>query len=165
MRTTPARHLLVALLAVCAGACGFRLQQPTELPEAMRQTLIQAEDPYSPFVRRLAIALEQNGVRVVDGPPATAILEIPVNQVHREVLTIGDNARVREYRVRHRVTFQLVDPQGVVLVPEQSLERARVISFDEQDILAATREEEFLRNELADTLSRMVVRQLGVAGT
>jgi outer membrane lipopolysaccharide assembly protein LptE/RlpB len=51
------------------------------------------------------------------------------------------------------------------VVPQQSLERARVISFDEQDILAATREEEFLRNELADTLSRMVVRQLGAAGT
>lgn len=157
--------ILVTLLAAGAGGCGFKLQQPTELPAAMRQTMIQAEDPYSPFVRRLTIALEQNGVRVVDGPPATAVLEIPVNQVRREVLTIGDNARVREYRVRHRVTFRLVDDKGVELVPQQSLERARVISFDEQDILAATREEEFLRNELADTLSRMVVRQLGVTGT
>jgi LPS-assembly lipoprotein len=151
------------LTALCA--CGFHLQQATELPAQMRQTLIQAEDPYSPFVRRLAILLEQNGMRVVDGLPATAILEIPVNQVRREVLTIGDNARVREYRVRHVVTFRLVDDKGVVVVPQQSLERARVISFDEQDILAATREEEFLRNELADTLSRMVVRQLGAAGT
>ena len=39
-----------------------------------------------------------------------------------------------------------------------------MISFDEQDILAATREEEFLREELADTLSRMVLRALGSAG-
>lgn len=158
------RGLFFAAACLQLAACGFHLQAPSELPEAMSQTLIRAEDPYSPFVRRLTILLEQNGVRVVDTPPATAILEIPVNQVRREVLTIGDNARVREYRVRHQITFRLVDAQGGELVPEQSLERSRVISFDEQDILAATREEEFLRDELADTMSRLLVRHLGTAG-
>ena len=155
------RKLLVAVLLPVIAACGFHLQQPSQLPEAMGKTLIQAEDPYSPFVRRLTILLEQNGVRVVDALPASAILEIPVNQMRLEVLTIGDNARVREYRVRHLVTFRLVDAQGVELVASQTLERSRVISFDERDILAATREEEFLRDELADTMSRMVVRLLG----
>ena len=131
----------------------------------MGQTQIIAQDPYSQFVRRLRILLEQNGARVVDAPPATALLEVPVNEVFKEVLTIGDNARVREYRVRHRVTFRLVKPDGTVLVPEQSLERSRVIAFDERDILASTREEEFLREELADTLSRMVLRALGTSGS
>jgi LPS-assembly lipoprotein len=154
---------LVACLVLPLAACGFHLQAPSELPAAMGQTLIQAQNPYSTFVRRLTILLEQNGVHVVDSLPATAILEIPLNEVSLEVLTIGDNARVREYRVRHQVTFRLVDDQGVVLVPEQSLERSRVISFDEQDILAATREEEFLRDELADTMSRIVMRRLGDA--
>ena len=54
---------------------------------------------------------------------------------------------------------------GNVLVPSQTLERTRVISFDEQDILAAAREEEFLREELADTMSRLVLRQLSITGT
>ena len=155
------RRFLVTVCLAALTSCGFHLQQPSQLPEAMSQTLIQAQDPYSPFVRRLTILLEQNGVRVVDVLPASAILEIPVNLMRREVLTIGDNARVREYRVRHQVTFRLVDAQGVELVASQSLERSRVISFDERDILAATREEEFLRDELADTMSRMVVRLLG----
>lgn len=146
-------------------ACGFHLQGEARLPAEMSQTLIVATDPYSHFVRRLTILLEQNGARVVDAPPSTAILEIPVNEMRKEILSIGDRARVREYRVLHRVKFRLVDAAGTVLVPEQSLERSRVISFDEQDILAATREEEFLREELADTLSRMVLRQLGTTGS
>lgn len=153
--------LLLTLAACLVAACGFRLQAPEELPSQMGQTLIQAQNPYSQFVRRLSILLEQNGARVVTALPATAVLEVPLDQVSREVLTIGDNARVREYRVRHRVTFRLVDAHGKELVPEQTIERSRVISFDEQDILAATREEEFLRDELADTLSREVLRQLG----
>lgn len=146
------------------GACGFRLQGEAELPPAMANTRIDTRDPYSHFVRRLTILLEQNGARVVEGAGATAVLEIPVNEVRKDVLSIGDNARVREFRVVHRVRFRLVDLDGAVLVPEQAIEQSRVISFDEQDILAATREEEFLREELAETLSRQVLRRLGTTG-
>ena len=157
---------LIALLALAAvlPGCGFQLQPEARLPAAMAETRIVAQGPYSQFVRRLTILLEQNGARVVDQPPSTAVLEIPVNDVRKDILSIGDTARVREYRVVHQVRFRLVDSDGAVLVPEQTLERSRVISFDEQDILAATREEEFLREELADTLARMVLRALGSAG-
>lgn len=144
--------------------CGFHLAGSAALPAEMATTQIVAQDPYSQFVRRLTILLEQNGARVVDVPPSTAVLEIPLNEVRKDILSIGDTARVREYRVVHRVRFRLVDAEGRVLVREQALERSRVISFDEQDILAATREEEFLRDELADTLSRLVVRQLEAGG-
>jgi len=151
-------------LVLTVPGCGFHLQGATQLPREMESTLLVVQDPYSNFVRRLTILLEQNGAHVVDAPPSEAVLEIPVNEVTKEILTIGENARVREYRVRHRVQFRLLDDKGNVLVPEQTLERSRVISFNEQDILAATREEEFLRQELADTLSRLVLRQLGTSG-
>lgn len=155
-------QLTILLAALAVMACGFHLQGQAELPPEMETTRIVAQEPHSLFIRRLTILLEQNGAQVMEAPPSTAVLEIPVNLVHKEILTIGDNARVREFRLVHRVTFRLVDEQRNVLVPEQSLERNRVYSFDEQDILAATREEEFLREELADTMSRLVLRQLEI---
>lgn len=158
------RHLVPCLLATALAACGFHLQGASGLPEAMAQTQIISEDPNGHFVRRLTLLLEQNGVQVVDAPPVTAVLEIPLNEVRKEILSIGDSARVREFRLLHRVRFRLVDAAGEVLVPEQTVERSRVISFNEQDILAATREEEFLREELADTMSRLVLRQLAAPG-
>ncbi len=158
------RLLAVVTAALLSAACGFHLQGEAELPAEMTSTRIVTGDPYSQFVRRLTILLEQNGARVVEGQGATAVLEIPLNEVRKDILSIGDNARIREYRVVHRVRFRLVDLDGTVLVPEQTLEQSRVISFSEQDILAATREEEFLREELADTLSRQVLRRLGTAG-
>jgi LPS-assembly lipoprotein len=147
--------------AVIAGGCGFHLQGKSELPHEMAKTALEIQNPYSPFARRLLILLEQNGVSVVDSATAAAVLEVPLNEVRKEILTIGDNARVREYRVRHTVSFRLVSADGKTLVPEHTLEQSRVISFDEQDILAAAQEEEFLRQNMAETLSRLLIRHLG----
>jgi LPS-assembly lipoprotein len=160
-----ARIISAVLLAAVLGACGFHLQQESRLPPNMAQVRLDIRNPYNAYARRLSILLEQAGMAVVTGDTATAILEIPVNSVRKEILTIGDNARVREYRIRHTVSFRLVDGQGTVLVPEQTLEQSRVISFDEQDILGAAQEEEFLRNNLADNLARLTLRRLGSAGS
>jgi LPS-assembly lipoprotein len=155
-------HIVLATLLL--SACGFHLQAESELPPEMQHTAVEIQNPYSPFARRLQILLEQGGTSVVDSVDATAVLEVPVNLVRKEILTIGDNARVREYRVRHTVQFRLVSAGGDILVPEHTLEQSRVISFDEQDILAAAQEEEFLRKNMAETLSRLVIRHLGTAG-
>lgn len=152
-------HLLAIPACMALHACGFHLQEPTQLPEQMSSTRMVIQNPYSQFARRLSILLEQQGVRVVEAN-ASAVLEVPLNEVRKEILTIGDNARVREYRVRHTVRFRLVDGGGSVLVPEHTFEQSRVISFDEQDILGAAQEEEFLRQNMADSLSRLVIRHL-----
>lgn len=151
-------------LGMLLSACGFHLQGDTALPTIMDRTSVQIQNPYSAFARQLMNFLEQGGTNVVETAEAGAILEIPVNEVRKEILTIGDNARVREYRLRHRVQFRLVDPAGEVLIPEHSFEQSRVISFDEQDILAAAQEEEFLLKNMSDTLARLVIRHLGSSG-
>ena len=95
------------------------------------------------------------------GPPYS---RFPVNATRKEIQSIGDNARVREFRVRHTVQFRLLASDGTEMIPLQTFEQSRVYSFDEQDILAKEREDEFLRNDLADNLARMVVRRLGTYG-
>jgi LPS-assembly lipoprotein len=152
--------LLAILLLV--SACGFKLQTKAKLPAEMQRTKLEIMLPYSEFARRLETLLEQSGVRVVtvleDG---VAVLEVPVNETRKEIQSIGDNARVREFLVRHSVQFRLLDSSGTELIPLQIFEQSRVYRFNEQDILAIEREDEFLRNDLADSLARMVVRRLG----
>lgn len=141
--------------------CGFQLRDSTDLPPEMAQTQMVVDDPYSPLARRVQTLLEQNGVRFVSGSQATAILEIPVNEVVTSVLTIADNARVREYRVSHTVQFRVVDAGGREMLSLQTLRQSREISFDEQKILASSREQEYLKEDLADNLARLLVSRLG----
>ena len=151
-----------ALLLATAG-CGFQLRGDADLPPEMARTQMVVEDEYSTLARRVRVMLEQNGVEFVTGDQATAVLEIPMNRVVTEVLTIGDNARVREYRIVHTVQFRLVAAGGQELMSLQTLRQAREISFDEQKILATSREQEYLKEDLAETLARLMVTRLGTA--
>lgn len=142
-------------------ACGFHLQSKPELPPEIQRIRLEIQDPYSQFARRLETHLEQSGVNVVKARTDVAVLEVPLNTNRKEIQSIGDNARVREFLIRHTVQFRLLAIDGAELIPLQTIEQSRVYSFNEQDILAAEREDEFLRTDLADSLARMVVRRLG----
>ncbi len=156
------QHLLIiTATTMLLAACGFKLQSRAELPVEMQKTRLEIQSPFSQFARRLQTLLEQNGVQVVTGPEGAAALEVPLNETRKEIQSIGDNARVREFLIRHTVQFRLLDTNGKEMIPMQTFEQSRVYTFNEQDILAAEREDEFLRNDLADSLARMVVRRLG----
>lgn len=157
----PARLLitLLPLLLMLAG-CGFQLRGDADLPPEMAKTQLVIDDQYSTLARRVKTMLEQNGVAFVGGAEATAILEIPQNEVVTNVLTIGNNARVQEYRITHTVQFSLSDTQGRQILPMQTLRQTREIRFDEQKILATSREQEYLKEDLAENLARLLVTRL-----
>ena len=165
VKTLKSNPLIYALSAlVLLSGCGFQLQTRPELPPEMQRTRLEVQDPYGRFARRLETYLEQSGANVVTTADGAAILEVPMNEVRKEIQSIGDNARVREFLIRHTVQFRLMASDGTELIPLQTFEQSRIYSFNEQDILAAEREDEFLRDELADSLARMVVRRLGTYG-
>ena len=152
-------------VSLLLSACGFQLREKAELPPEMQQTQMVIDDEYSQLGRRVRVQLEQAGVKFVGQDAATAVLEIPKNEVLTEVLSIGDNARVREYRITHTVQFRLTDPQGKELVPLQTIRQSREISFDEQQILAVSREQEYVKEDLANTLARLLIFRLEIVGS
>jgi len=152
--------IIMAVLALLLSGCGFQLRGEANLPPEMSKTRIVIDDEYSALARRVRVMLERSGVQFVPADQASAVLEIPENEVVTEVLTIADNARVREYRVTHTVRFRLTNAQGQELVGWQTLRQSREISFDEQRILASSREQEYLRKDLAETMAQLLVARL-----
>lgn len=150
----------MAVLTLLLSGCGFQLRGEASLPPEMGRTRIVIDDEYSALARRVRVMLERSGVQFVPADQASAVLEIPENEVVTEVLTIADNARVREYRITHTVRFRLLNAQGQELVGWQTLRQSRDISFDEQRILASSREQEYLRQDLAETIAQLLVARL-----
>jgi LPS-assembly lipoprotein len=152
--------LLLMLTALLSSGCGYHLRGEANLPPEMQKTQLIINDEYSTLARRLRVMLERSGVEFVAAAQATAVLEIPQNRIVTEVLTIADNARVREYRVTATLRFRLTDTRGQELIGWQTLRQSREISFDEQRILASSREQEYLREDLAETMAQLLVARL-----
>jgi len=154
------------LAALLAGGCGFQLRGEARLPAALDQTALLAPDDASPFVRELQLMLRANGVALSDqAGEGRASLRIFSERMRRETLTIAGDARVREYVLIFEVDFSLTDPDGEIMIEREVQRLTRDYSFDEQEILAATREEEFLRDDLRKAMASSLLRRLEALGS
>lgn len=159
------RYVLIALVCALLTACGFQLRGAAELPAAMERTYIRTPDSSTGFVRDLERQLTANGVQVVASQAdATGILDIPMARMRRQALTISGAAQVREYQLRFEVRYRLLEAGGEEVIPFDTAVLRRDYSFDEREILAATREEEFLEAELHGNMAVNLLRRLEAAG-
>lgn len=160
-RPSTAGIVSVALLALQALAgCGFHLQGRTPLPAPLTVPFIEAANEQSDFVQDLRKALLASGARLASGPEgATATVHILRDEVSQSVLSVSANNVPREYEITYSVRFA-VEADGRQLLEPRDVALSRDYSFDEQLLLAKTREEELLREALARDLVGIVMRQL-----
>lgn len=149
------------LAVLVLAGCGFELRGEARLPDAMDRTWLAVPDANSAFARELALRLQGDGVELTDGPQAdSAVLRIHAERLRSEPLTISGQARVREFLLVFELDFELRNADDEVLIRRETLRLTREYSFDEQAILAASREEEFLRADLRRAMAAQVIRRL-----
>lgn len=152
--------LSLFLLGAVAG-CGFRLRGQTALPPGLERPWIEAS-PDSRIAEPLRLALVRAGAKpAASAAEASAVIALLGEEVSTEVLTIGGGARIREFRIWHRLRVEARDPAGAPLFPPARFELSRDYNFDERGALAAELEAEQLRQELTRDLLQAVLRHIG----
>jgi len=142
------------------GGCGFQLQGAFEAPGAMAQTYIATTDRHSLFYRELRRSLLDSGVDVVDdASAATATLTILFDQTDQRVLSVSARNVPTEYEVYYTIRYTLDNGKGALLEP-QTLNVTRNYTYDTTLVLGKAREEEQLRESLAEDLVRLVLKQI-----
>lgn len=155
------RSVSVVLLLLALSACGFKLRGEFALPAAMDKIWLSVADSYSPLQRNLTRALVQSGRSVVsDREAAASVLEISRNQMVQNVLSVGDQARVREFEMRYEVEFRVLDAAGAEIIAKQTLSLAREYRFDEQQYIGIAGEEEIIRQDLERDMVRAVLERI-----
>ncbi len=144
-------------IAVCllVAACGFQLRGSVALPDALSTVTIEAPDADSQFVRALRQRLVVAGAQVTDDPTASRLI-ILEERLSNEPLAFGGDARVREFALTFEVRFEVRDAAGESLLDVQEVWVSRSYEFDEQAILAASREQD----NLAVVLRQMAVERV-----
>jgi LPS-assembly lipoprotein len=153
--------LLLASVAMLALAgCGFHLQGAVRLPEGVRSVYVATSDELTPFAVALKQSLERSGASIA-GSAATAdtVLRVTKDRTGRRVLSVSSRNTPQEYEVFYTVEYS-IDRAGKEVVSMQPLELTRNFSFDESRLLAKDREEEVLRDAMAQDLATLVVRRI-----
>ncbi|MGI4847387.1 MAG: LPS assembly lipoprotein LptE [Janthinobacterium lividum] len=116
----------------------------------------------------LGIELRRNiegagGTDVIDDEKAAEVkLDILSNSRDKQVLTLNSQGRVREYTLFSRLTFQVRDNAGNILLAPTPITLRRTMSYDESLVLAKESEEATLYREMQSDMVQQILRRLAV---
>lgn len=156
------RVVLLLALALLAAGCGWRPAgslgvaglEGTRVVDAAGSTRVAYE-----LGRQLALA----GVADVDpeGKPRRTLRILSEDFTERP-LTITAGARVGEFEILGRVTWELLDPAGEVLIPPRTVSAEALYLRDQTNLLGSREEQRRLESELRDQLVRRILDAVAV---
>jgi LPS-assembly lipoprotein len=149
------------LLCLLVAGCGFQLRGTADVP---------FESVYLPNpTSGIQLDLKRNiqaGTRakVVDDPKAAqAIMQFTEETRQKEILSLTAAGRVREFRLRYRVSFRVHDGKGADFIPQSTIVLFRDVSFNDSDVLAKESEEQLLFRDMQTDMVSQVMRRLAAA--
>jgi LPS-assembly lipoprotein len=152
--------LAVGLAALLLAGCGFHLQGTVTLPQGLNSVFIATPDELTPFAVALRQSIARSGATVAPSAgEADTVLRITKDRAGRRVLSVSARNTPQEYEIFYAVEYS-IDRAGKEVVQAQPLELTRNFSFTEAQLLAKDREEEVLRDAMAQDLANLVLRRL-----
>lgn len=161
MNRVVSRIVWGVFLLMLAG-CGFQLRGEASVPDALKTLYIQGINTQQDTLGlQLKRAFVRNGITVVDDyQEGAAIFTVLENRYDRRVLSVGSNAKVREFELDAWVTFKVIDDKGNALSDVQRVEASRDYQFDRNQILAMDEQEQVLREDLNKQMVQSILRRL-----
>ena len=159
------RFILMSLAAAAALAlagCGFHLRGAATF--AFDSIYLNSAGSPS-FNTELRRAFVGAGSATVSDSAAAAqvVLDIPVVQDDKEVLSLSSAGAVREFQLIKRVSFRLHDKEGADWMPAGEITIRRAYTFNETQALARDLEEQRLQRDMQTDAIQQIVRRLQAA--
>lgn len=156
------RVLATALLFCTLSACGFHLRGPQVLPFS---TIYLAMNPYEDFTAATKRTIETSGSTRVVAAAAQAEVQLQVvrNEKEKYILSLNANGTVREYQLRQRFGFRVVDKAGLEVTPYSEIYVTRDVSFSEGLELAKEQEDALLYRDMESDIIQQLMRRLARA--
>ena len=152
------KALAAFVAAALVTGCGFHLRGSSTVP---------FETLYIPNAKSgVALEMKRNiqagtNAKVVDDPKvADAILELTGEAREKVILSLTGTGRVREFRLRYRVSYRVHDGKGNEYVPPTLVQLSRDVTYNDADILAKEAEEQLLFRDMQSDLVQQVLRRL-----
>ncbi len=154
-------QLVLLSSALPLAGCGFQLRGARAIP--YKSIYVDAPKDNAAG-KQLADALRNRGIVVTEtGQGADAILKLSQANLTRTILSLSGGGRVREYRLNYTLNYSLTGKDGREIYPDSSIQLTQDFTYDDNQYLAKTAEENFLYRSLQDDAIQQIMRRLAVS--
>jgi LPS-assembly lipoprotein len=159
MKSRLTQWLLYAAICVGVAACGFKLRQATPLPFTKLYTNFAEVSLVGADFKRLLRS--QDAIEFVSSPDKAQLrLMILQDLREREIVGYSATGRPREYQLRQKLRYQLLDAKADPLGTEVEIVIRRDVSTNDALLNAKQQEEELLYREMQGDLVQQLIRRL-----
>jgi LPS-assembly lipoprotein len=156
---TPVALLLCTLLF---SGCGFQLRGAANLPFETLYVQAPTGSQFANQFRRVVAA--GSATRVVEDPKiAEATLVLVQELREKNILSLSGTGRVREFQLRYRMSYRMLDKNAVETLPVSEIVLTRDFSFNDQETLSKESEEALLFRDMQNDAVQQLVRRLQAA--
>jgi len=162
MKKISLKTLFPALFcALLLAGCSFQLRGSASLPFDSVYVQAPASSQFAVQLKR-TIASGSNA-RVVEKPKEAAATLIIVTELReKSILSLSGAGRVREFQLRYRVSYRMLDKDARETIPLTEIALNRDFSFNDQDTLSKESEESLLYRDMQNDAVRQLVRRLQI---
>ncbi|MDX8386486.1 MAG: LPS assembly lipoprotein LptE [Gallionella sp.] len=155
-------RFFLLLTALLLAGCGFHLRGQVAMP--FDTLYLKATNPGTLFILDLRRSLEVNNITLVDGAEeADVVLDVVFEIADKQVLSLGADGRVNEFRLNYRVSLRAYDLKQQDWLPAEEFTQRRDFSYDDTQILAKEAEEALLQKSMRAEMVQQIIRRLGNA--
>lgn len=150
--------LLALVIAGGLAACGFHLRGEYNVPFA---SVYLSSTGSSQVADKLRRELANSPAKLMaSARDAEAQLNISDEKRERLILSLSGAGRVREYQLKLRVRYQLVDSKGAVAIPTSEIQLQRIMTYDDSQVIAKQQEEAMLYKDMEQDAASQILRRM-----
>jgi LPS-assembly lipoprotein len=156
------KTLIALFCALLLAGCGFQLRGAANLPFETLYVQAPAGSQFAAQFQRVVAA--GSATRVVNSAQEAAATLIVISELReKSILSLSGTGRVREFQLRYRVSYRMLDNKAVEILPTTEIALTRDFSFNDQDALSKESEEALLFRDMQNDAVQQLVRRLQVA--
>jgi LPS-assembly lipoprotein len=141
--------------------CGFQLRGDASLPFSTLSISGTQGSPLQADMKR--IVTNSSSTKVVDkDSDAEAQLQLLSEQREKIIVALNSAGRVREFQLRYKVNYQLIDAAKKELIPASELILNRNVSYSDVQVLAKEQEEGMLYRDMQQDAVQQILRRLAL---